>query len=516
MKTRLVSVSIDIRHPSLFGNEAAEDEAEDVFFSFWVNRPEEELFIDPSIHIGIVYAYKGEGKSGLLRAAKNAVQLKGKDGSGPIIVTTTGPVTKPELENIDTANWNRGWKRALLDLIAGEIGSTIGMAWNDDAIGLVEFAEKKGFRKKSFITSVVERLASPKLPITKTVSTPDNLEKSLNRQLQNDSEIWLFVDDVDRNYQDTRQWAASLAGFFDAIRDLTNAIPQLRVRTCIRPNVWAAINQTFESLSHIRQYLIPLVWSEDDALSLLARRVEGFLQRTNQLDAFRGSAKTKHGTREHQLELISLGFNTPVEWGRSESRKKIRPIHVPIFTLGKHRPRWMVELCKLAAVAAKKHRGNLIGISHITEVMDEFGRRRKSDLVAEFGPQCPQLAELVDAFHGQPEELSTADLLTLVEKRILNHVSPLNISGVAGKPNSREVASFLFEIGFIFGRKDISPEEYEHIAYADSPNLLESRTNLDAGLRWEIHPVFRQALEMRDATGKVTAKASKRRGGRAQ
>jgi hypothetical protein len=31
---------------------------------------------------------------------------------------------------------------------------------------------------------------------------------------------------------------------------------------------------------------------------------------------------------------------------------------------------------------------------------------------------------------------------------------------------------------------------------------LKARTNLDTGLIWEIHPVFRQALEMRDAEGR--------------
>jgi hypothetical protein len=34
--------------------------------------------------------------------------------------------------------------------------------------------------------------------------------------------------------------------------------------------------------------------------------------------------------------------------------------------------------------------------------------------------------------------------------------------------------------------------------YSDNPTLLHSRTNLDDGAKWEIHPVFREHLNLRN------------------
>ena len=67
-----------------------------------------------------------------------------------------------------------------------------------------------------------------------------------------------------------------------------------------------------------------------------------------------------------------------------------------------------------------------------------------------------------------------------------------------GKPAAMEVAHFLFQIGFLTARRDISPDSYEHLAYSDNPALLNARTNVDQGFSWEVHPVFRQVLKLKN------------------
>lgn len=79
------------------------------------------------------------------------------------------------------------------------------------------------------------------------------------------------------------------------------------------------------------------------------------------------------------------------------------------------------------------------------------------------------------------------------------------VSGVIAAARPLDVAAFLFEAGLIFGRRDYADESYEHITYSDRPSLLRVRTGVDDGMRWEVHPVFRQALEIRDPYGHETA-----------
>ena len=50
--------------------------------------------------------------------------------------------------------------------------------------------------------------------------------------------------------------------------------------------------------------------------------------------------------------------------------------------------------------------------------------------------------------------------------------------------------------------------------YADRIKDARARTGVDDGVRWEVHPVFRQALEIRDPYGQETAPREERlRGG---
>ena len=62
---------INLADPDLFGNDAAEDEVDDIFNSSALKRDELGTFTDARKRIRVVRAYKGEGKSALLRMARD-------------------------------------------------------------------------------------------------------------------------------------------------------------------------------------------------------------------------------------------------------------------------------------------------------------------------------------------------------------------------------------------------------------------------------------------------------------
>lgn len=285
-----------------------------------------------------------------------------------------------------------------------------------------------------------------------------------------------------------------MASFFDACRALINNVPELRIRTVVRPNVWTLVKREFESLSHVEQYCVNLSWDADDARRLLAKRIEAYLGRTGQWDTVFPTMRGAH----KEENTIALAFESPMTWG---GRERERPPHIILHTLSVHRPRWMVELAKVAATSAVRQHHSKILRDDIAGELTAFGRRRIDDTVAEFKAQCPELDELFPAFNREKEELTTAELLKVIDNKVLTHLQP-TIAGVSGKANNVAIAALLYEIGLIYGRRDRADGSYEHVAFADNPTLLKARTNLDTGLVWEIHPVFRQALEMRDAEGR--------------
>ncbi len=500
---------IDLTDPTLFGNDAAEDEREDIFYSYAIDRPEVAEFSNASRSICVAHAYKGEGKSGLLILTRRRVSSK----SRPLVsVSRTASELAPELVSDDYPTWVRGWKKSLLTAIASEIGATIGVAWTDDAMALVEESEKSGSRSRSILSSILDRLTLPAIPISggaiglparRVVGSPSPQE-TIKRWNKERVEIWLFVDDVDKNFENRPNVRMRIASFFDAARELTNVIPELRVRTTVRPNVWAILKREFESLSHIQQYVSDIAWSEDEARRLFAKRIEAYLNR-NQSQWTRLSKGLPDTQADRDKAVIGFVFDSPMLWGKTN-----RPAHVVLYTLSKHRPRWMVELAKVAAREAKKLSRTKITREDIVRNLSAFGGRRIEDTVAEFRSQCDQVEELISAFSRGTEQYSTDELLNLIERKILSHLHP-RIADITGKVTSRHIASFLFEIGLYYGRRDEDDGSYGHVAFRDRPSLLQARSNLDDGLKWEIHPVFRQALEIRDESGRETKRPKPRR-----
>lgn len=155
---------IDISDTTLFGNEASELEDEEIFFSYAVNRKELDQFLDEKALIQIACSYKGEGKSGLLRLVRR--RLAGKPDS-PLVISAIGTDLSPPLNSDDSDEWTRAWKERIVRLIASEIGTRIGVALTDDTISLVEHAELAGFKSRSIVSAIFDRLKTPMAQVTR-------------------------------------------------------------------------------------------------------------------------------------------------------------------------------------------------------------------------------------------------------------------------------------------------------------------------------------------------------------
>ncbi len=485
-------LKIDITSKQLFGNEAGEDEDEAIFKSYAVNRPEIADFLSEDSAISIVRAYKGEGKSALLRLVSLGLKRLPEP---PVVIYISATSISPELTDVDSDRWIRGWKSSILKLAAREIGKSLSAAFSDDAINLVEEAEANGFKARNFVSSVVDRLKFSNASLNRSRLPIVDHERLLQRWTENGDNVWFVIDDVDLNFENTPLYRAKVATFFNAIRQISALIPAFRFRASVRPNVWSIVKREYESLSHVEQYITDLQWTLAEFEDLIARRIEGYLDRTGQLPVFETLMEGRLKEISRTRLLIGLVFKDPMRWGKDKSR----PAATNLYTFARQRPRWLVELWKVSAKAAKKEGSAIVDLTHIEGELESFGLRRVDDTVAEFKSQCPQVEELLVAFVNEPEWFPTDDLIATIKKKILDKGVQPRISGVTGAPSTWEVAHFLYQISFITARKDRGGGYYDHFSFADNPRLLSSRTNLDQGHSWEIHPVFRQALKLKNA-----------------
>jgi hypothetical protein len=195
----MVSAAINLNSPDLFGNDAAEDEDEAIFASYAVERRELQAFLDPDRRICIARALKGEGKSALLRSVEARLLNESED---QLIIRLVGRKISPASEAGDTDLLAGEWKRALFQVIAQELGSRGGFAWTDDSMSLVEEAERTGFKSKSLISAILDRVSMPsQFPERKHPTHPNDLEPLIRRALAGSVPIWIIVDDIDENFK---------------------------------------------------------------------------------------------------------------------------------------------------------------------------------------------------------------------------------------------------------------------------------------------------------------------------
>lgn len=488
-------MEIDLDDETLFGNDAAEDEAVDVFNAYFMPRTEVSDFMDGSTQFRFLRAYRGEGKSAIIRHVSHENSEVGIWGA-----KVTGSAISPNISSSDPNVWNREWQRSILNAVSSEIGRNIGFAWSDDGMTLVEEAERSGFKQRSFVSSILSRLKINGIPDMKQPSSSAHVPR-IQRYLDGKDPIWLFVDDIDEDFQNTDQFRQRVSAFFSACRQLVNSIPQLVIRTSIRPNVWRILRAHSESLSKVDQYALDLKWSEGAIRGIVAKRVEGYLNRNNRSDLIARFENQRGRVREESL--CELAFENPMNWGfnRQTQKPKHRHPSTVLSTLSRQRPRWLIELCRLSS-RKRRNKNAVVNISDITGVLNEFGRERVEDLAAEYRSECPQVQEIINAFADTSEDFATDQLIGTIRDRVLNGVT-VKLASVGKVTKPMQVAAFLYEIGFLTAREDHEDGRYSHYSFAEQPELLHSRTNVDRGLSWEIHPVFRQTLRVRNASGKL-------------
>jgi hypothetical protein len=103
--------------------------------------------------------------------------------------------------------------------------------------------------------------------------------------------------------------------------------------------------------------------------------------------------------------------------------------------------------------------------------------------------------ELLNAFRGAERLMTRASLFTWIKNRVSEHLEVI----IEGKPtrSPRDIARFLYRIGFIVARSENADGEYEHYRFDQMPDFLLARTDDDFSVKWEIHPCYRQALDIK-------------------
>lgn len=468
-----------------FGNEAGDDVDPAELTTYFVEQDLFRSMLAPKAKLAIAVAKKGIGKSALIQWLSHQVAEHNSDAL--IIKCRGSDITRAQFNlksKLESPNDHiRDWMIRLCAIANRRIAAELNVALTDDKMTLVETAELDGFKQKNLVSSLTSRFTKLFGKMTPKPSRVTNEVELLKRARPRD--LWILIDDLDATFQNTSGECLAISTFFSACRYLTQDVKGVVIRVTMRANVWSIIRRYDESLDKLDQYVHEIKWAESDFRRLLYRRIKSQL---DELGLPYPIVDPSDSVERKEQKFIQLVFVPTADW----VEKKIQ-IYRLIYTLSYHRPRWAIQLCKLMQKEAMTTTDTLLTKGHVDAVWGEYGLKRIADLVAEHKHQCKQIEELINAFRGAERIMSRDQLIVWVKNHITNHLSPfLNGVPVTAPLN---VAHFLYEIGFIVARSD-EDAGYEHYSFELMPDFLSSRTNDDFGMSWEIHPCYREALDI--------------------
>lgn len=387
---------VDLKDKRLFGNEAGEDEELEILNSYYIDHEDFIDFYDVQENLSIVSARKGMGKSALLSRLQYKLQNE-ESYSNPIIVRAKGNdlLGLGDFTQKDQAYLENYWKQIICKKIIIDIGEKIGFALSSNEMSIIEIAELEGMKSKNIVGGLISRIKVRLLGtnIETKASIPNNLEHLLsNYQEKNDnSTVWLLIDDIDAKFQNNEEYQARVGSFFSAIRSLAFDLRNLKIRATVRSDVWSCLRH-LEDLDKLDQYIVEIFWSKKHMRDILANKILAHIKRI-----YPDSSEAKYTISRDYNKILDIAFQSPITWGQDKDAK----LFEAISAFSNRRPRWMGQLCRMSASKAKKiPNTKKISLDHINYILEEYGRNRRDDLIKEHKHQFSELEKLVDGFRA--------------------------------------------------------------------------------------------------------------------
>lgn len=429
------------------------------------------------------------GKSAMI--SHMASELRKQDNNIVIRVTGNALLGLGDFHDKNPIYLENYWKQIICKKIILEIGNSIGFALSSNEMSMVEIAELEGIKSKNIIGGLISRIKI-KLPAINSEfkdSRPENLEMLLKnyQKTYENSVVWVLIDDIDAKYKDTEEYQARIGSFFSAIRSLAFDMKNLSIRASVRSDVWSNLRH-LEDLDKWEQYLVEIFWTKSQLREMLANRILSYIKRN-----YPGTNEAKLKTTKDYNQLFGLVFKTPIRW-RDDSQASIFDA---IYSFSNKRPRWMGQLCRMAAdqTIRNNSKNKRIDLEYINQVLEKYGQNRKNDLIKEHQHQFDELELLIDSFRANSKTYNCSTLGELFEKHLIRGRSKSEIPEIDGKPyeNIKDLGEFAYKIGLISKIHD-NGKNFTH--YTDDPDLFKSRENVNNNITWSVHIAYRVFLNI--------------------
>ncbi len=243
----------------IFGFEDAESESiERLKQYYFKNDTFSQVIAD--LPLRILVGHKGVGKSALFRVA---IAEDKEKGNLPILIRPDDIAELGEKHESMILSI-RKWKFGLTAIIAKKVLSEFGLT--EDISGkIIQF----GGKVISLITDTVT-------PLKDRVDLLPAQKGLINRFLKS-KKIVIYLDDLDRGWENRNEGIRMISALLNTLRDLSNENEGLCFKLSLRSDVYSAVRTSDESSDKIEGAVVWHSWTLHEILVMLIKRVSTFI-----------------------------------------------------------------------------------------------------------------------------------------------------------------------------------------------------------------------------------------------
>lgn len=459
---------------SIFGHEAAEDEEPSRLRQYYFKSSVYDQVTAP-VPLRILVGHKGIGKSALFQVAMS------EDESADRLTLVIQPddILDMAEDTHDFLKTVRLWKVGLLELLA-----------NKAVVGLGGVPENYKSRLGTFGGKLTEFLLHS-VKDTQWVSV-NPAKEAIRQSFMKNSEISIYIDDLDRGWQGRRQDITRISALLNAVRDISNDNRNMRFRIALRTDVYFLVRTSDESTDKIESSVIWQRWTQQEIFALLIKRIETYFGHSVDLDQLLQSPQ-KNLTASLD-KICEPRFQGRGHWAGA-------PTYRVMMSLIRKRPRDLVKLCTLAARRARIAGSPIIRTADLEASFEEYSQGRLQDTINEFRTELPDIERLLFGMKPSKKEKTTkqgyvynTDRL-MVKIRAIQEQGQFRFSYSKSPATTKELAAFLYKINFLTARKEQDP--FIERKFFEESRYLQNQF-ADFGYSWEVHPAYRWALQPDD------------------
>lgn len=310
------------------------------------------------------------------------------------------------------------------------------------------------------------------------------IEPLLNdvRELLQRKPVLVFVDELDKGWDNSEDAKAFVSGLFQAAISLNELSNNLTIYVSLRQELYDSIPALYEDTQKYRDLIEIIQWDESSLRAVAAGRI-------------------RHSFPE--LEGLSDEDSWNAVFAETLSYRNAKSFNYLVDrTL--YRPRELIQFCSDAVTEAAPKGIVPIDYATLSRVELDYSSAREKDISAEYRFQYPGLESIFEVFRGRVYLFERTELELICLEICTGELRTDASAKWVLEQDHEYLIDVLWRVGFLRARAvgGLKARRRSGSSYVGPHQVLT--LNLSTISHFQVHPMFRTALGMREPKGEAS------------